>query len=91
MPNAAIGADNIFQLFALYVLNPLYKLAIAGTFLYFLFGVFMYIANMNNPDEAVKGRNHLLWGLVGLFIVFSVGGLLPLLNGVIGGMFGFEG
>jgi hypothetical protein len=42
---------------------------------------------MNDPDKKNTGKAHLLWGLVGLIIIFSVGGILAILNKTVGGMF----
>jgi hypothetical protein len=69
------------------VFSPLYQ-AVAGiTILYFLYGVARYVIELNNPDSKTTGRSHMFWGLVGLFIVLSVGGILNILDGSLGGMF----
>jgi hypothetical protein len=47
----------------------------------------MFIYNFNDPTKKNEGKSHLLWGLVGLFIIFSVGGILKMFNSVLGGMF----
>lgn len=69
--------------------SPLYQLAVGFAFVYFLYGVVKFIYNINNPEEKKLGRNHMLYGLIGLFIIFSVGGILSVLNSVLSGMFSF--
>lgn len=69
------------------VFSPIYQAVVGITILYFLYGVVRYIIDLNNPDSKTTGRSHLFWGLIGLFIVLSVGGILNLLNGSLGGMF----
>ncbi len=71
------------------VFVPLYQLFLGATFAYFLFGVMWYMWQMNNPDVRDKAREHLLWGGIGLFIMFSVGGLFKLFSGVFTGIFTF--
>ncbi|MEZ0208774.1 MAG: hypothetical protein ACAH17_01195 [Candidatus Paceibacterota bacterium] len=69
------------------VFSPIYQAVVGVTILYFLYGVARYVIELNNPESQTTGRSHLFWGLVGLFIVLSVGGILAFLNGSIGSMF----
>ena len=70
-------------------LSPLYKLVVAFAFLYFLFGVVKFIININDPEKKNLGKSHMLYGLIGLFIIFSIGGILEFLNSTLSGMFSF--
>ncbi|GIW69107.1 MAG: hypothetical protein KatS3mg100_601 [Candidatus Parcubacteria bacterium] len=57
---------------SLYVINPiLYLLMVIATAL-FLWGAARFILNADNPQERERGRKHLVWGLVGLFVMTSV-------------------
>lgn len=87
MDKTILNSEKIFQNVVTQVFSPLYQLVAALAFLYFLWGVFKYIYDMNDPEKKTTGRNHMLWGLVGLFIIFSIGGILPLFNKILGGMF----
>ncbi len=69
--------------------SPLYQLAVGFALVYFLYGVVKFIYNINDPEKKNLGKNHMLYGLIGLFIIFSVGGILELLNSVLSGMFSF--
>lgn len=59
------------------ILNPLIYLASGACFVYFLFGVFKFILAKYNADEqgVKKGKSHMLWGLIGLVIIFSAGAI----------------
>ncbi len=81
------AGDKIFQGIVTELLSPLYQLVAVCAVVYFLYGVFMFIKNMNDPDKKNIGKSHLLWGMVGLFIIFSVGGILKVFNTIFGGMF----
>ncbi len=82
------NADDILQKLATEIFSPLYQLIVAIAFLYFLYGVAKFIYDMKNPQEKNTGKQHLLWGLIGLFIIFSVGGILSMFEGIFGSLFG---
>lgn len=60
------------------IFTPLYQFVVAIAFLYFLYGVVKFIHDMRNPEEKNTGKAHLLWGMIGLFIILSVGPILKL-------------
>lgn len=79
--------EEILQNTITEIFNPLYKLAVALAILYFLYGVFKFIMDMNDPEKKNFGKAHLLYGTIGLFIILSVGGILQFFSGVFGGVF----
>lgn len=81
------GGDAIFAKVVSGIFNPIYQLLVGVAFIYFLFGVVKFIYDMNDPEKKSFGKSHLLWGLIGLFIIFSIGGILPIFNSIFGGMF----
>lgn len=81
-----MNGEQVLQNVVTEIFDPLYKLAVALAFLYFLYGVFKFIVDMNDPQKKNFGKSHLLWGLVGLLIILSVGGILKLFSDVFGGM-----
>ncbi len=84
--NGAVGAtDALLQKAIQYVLQPIYTIAVVVAFLYFLFGVAMLLFQMNNPEKREEARAHLLYGVIGLFIILSVGAIIKFINGLVGG------
>ena len=81
------GGDAIFAKVVSGIFNPLYQLLVVIAFIYFLYGVAKFIYDMNDPEKKTFGKSHLLWGLVGLFIILSIGGILQIFNNIFGGMF----
>jgi hypothetical protein len=81
------NSEKIFQNFIGGVVNPIFGFSVMLITLYFLWGVLKYIINLDKPDEREIARRHMIWGLVGLFIIFSIGGILGLLSSTLGGMF----
>lgn len=84
---AALDPDTVLQSLINEFLTPLYQLTAAIAFVYFLYGAAKFIYDMKNPEEKNTGKQHLLWGMVGLFIIFSVGGILQLFGSMFGGPF----
>ncbi len=82
-----INGEAVFQGVITQIFNPLYQLITALAVVYFLFGVAKFIYDINNPEKKTDGKNHLLWGLFGLFIILSLGGILPFFISIFGGAF----
>lgn len=63
-------------------LNPAIYLLSALAFVWFLYGVVMFIlARVNGEEEGIKkGKQHMLWGLIGLVIVFSAGSIYKIIT-----------
>ncbi len=62
------------------IINPLILLAFGVALVVFLYGVFEYIwKSRSNPQQIKTGTNHMLWGIVGMFIMISVFGIFRFL------------
>ena len=66
------------------ILNPLIEFAFIIAFVVFLFGVMEMIRGANSEEKRRKGREHMLWGIVGFIIMFGVYGILNLLVNTFG-------
>ncbi|MDO8623870.1 MAG: hypothetical protein Q7R54_00765 [bacterium] len=63
------------------IINPIILLLAAGAFIAFLWGVVQFIFHAGDETKRTEGREAILWGLVGLVIIFGVYGILNLLTG----------
>ena len=79
------ATDTILGKVITYLLNPLYQIIVVVAFLYFLFGVMYLLFQMNKPDKRELARANLMYGLIGLFIILSVGGIIKYINEIVGG------
>lgn len=75
--------DNTFYALFDNIINPAVYAFSVFCFVWFLFGVGKFILAKYNADEnGIKsGRNHMLWGLIGLIIVFSAGAIYKFITG----------
>jgi Type IV secretion system pilin len=67
-----------------YVVNPLVDLLIGLAVIYFLYGVFNFVRNAENPEKRIEGAKHILWGVVGIAIMFSVFTFTRIIKNTIG-------
>lgn len=58
------------------ILNPTIVLLFAVAVLYFVWGLVKYIQNSDEPGKRAEGAQHMLWGLIGLFIMVSAVAIL---------------
>ncbi|MEI6042620.1 MAG: hypothetical protein WCQ00_03595 [bacterium] len=68
-----------------YILNPLIVLAFAVAMVVFTWGVFDYIKGASDPKARETGRSHILWGIIGIAIMFSVFGIMRVISNTVGG------
>ncbi len=74
-------ADSISDQLANNILTPLIGLASMVAFVYFLFGIARFFVTKDQNDDArIKLRTHLMWGFLGLFIIFSIGGIISVIS-----------
>ena len=58
------------------IINPLLLLLIAAATVYFLWGLFTFVMNAEDSAERAEGKRKIVWGLIGLFIMLSVFGII---------------
>ena len=63
------------------VLNPLVYLFVGAGVVYFLAGVLKYMRKASDDKEHEEGRKMMLYGIIALFVMVSVWGLVRVLQG----------
>ena len=66
------------------IINPIILLLFAVAVLVFLYGVFIYVKDSGSEDARATGKQHIIWGIFGMFIMISVFGILTLVMNTIG-------
>jgi uncharacterized membrane protein YjfL (UPF0719 family) len=51
---------------------------------YFLYGLVDFIANPDNTDKREEGKQHMLWGVIGMFIMMAVFTIMRILANTLG-------
>jgi hypothetical protein len=86
--HCSYGAGTLFGIFSIIfgiINNILIPLLFAVAFLVFIWGVFKYFILSGGDEDGQKaGRQLILWGLIGFFVMFSVWGLVNILINTFG-------
>ena len=61
------------------IINTIIEFLFALAVVYFLYGVFEFIANQENEEKKTTGKSHMIWGVIGIAIMMSVWVILNLL------------
>jgi hypothetical protein len=68
----AANLDQVLLKINFYIINPLIRILFALAFLIFVWGIIQYVLQRDSVDAKGQGRQHMIWGLVGLAIMTSV-------------------
>lgn len=88
LPLVSFAAVNNLSDVGSFIINTINNIIVpvlfAIAFIVFLWGAFeTFILGANNTDVKDRGKNLMLWGLIGFFVMVSVWGLVNILTGTI--------
>jgi len=75
---------KIFDLAICILRFSVWPLLISISVIVFIVGVIKYISNGDDSAKREEGRNFIMYGLIGLFVIVSVWGLVGVLQGTFG-------
>ncbi len=81
MPNGNPDFASLVSLVIGSVFSPLTGLLIGAAVVYFLAGVLKYVRQVSDDKAREEGRKMMLYGIVALFVMISVWGLVNVLRG----------
>lgn len=67
-----------------YVVDPAMLLLFTAGFLVFIYGLTKFLWQLKDGHGYDEGVNHMLWGIIGMFIMVSVWGIINLIINTIG-------
>ncbi len=80
-----MGAEAIAQRLTEVVINPLLLLVFALGFLVFVYGIAEFVWGLSADTESKQdGKRHMLWGVVGMFVMAGAYGIFKLLVDIVG-------
>lgn len=68
----AANLDQSLMRINYYIINPIIRILFAIAFIYFVWGIIQYTINRDSVNAKNQGRDHIMWGLIGLAIMTSV-------------------
>jgi uncharacterized membrane protein YidH (DUF202 family) len=66
------------------IINPLIFFIFALALVYFVYGLAKYLLSPDNEELKKSSKQHMLWGVIGMFIMVSVFGIMNLVLNTIG-------
>jgi len=76
--------DNFIANVSREILNPIVELLFVLALLFFTWGVFKFVANPDAPAERETGKQNMIWGVVGMFVMVGAYGLIWFLRNSLG-------
>ncbi|MBI5003634.1 hypothetical protein HZC00_00895 [Candidatus Kaiserbacteria bacterium] len=74
----------LVQKMTTYVIDPLMLILFACGFFLFMFGMVEFLFKKSRGQDSPEGKNHMIYGVIGMLIMVSVGGIIGFLVGTFG-------
>lgn len=65
------------------IFNPLILLVFGAALIMFLIGVLEMVWGVDNPEKVRTGKQHIIWGIIGMTIMLSAFGIINLVCGTL--------
>lgn len=76
--------DSFVQKVSTEILEPIITLLALGAFLVFVWGVVKFIRNADNDEKRKEGQMHMIWGIIGLAIIFGASAIVNFIKSAAG-------
>lgn len=76
--------DKLISAISNQILNPLILLLFGIAMIVFIWGLVRFIAHGGDEEVRTTAKRHILYGLLGMFIMFSAFALVRLITGSLG-------
>lgn len=87
LPATGKKIQNVFVYVSCILQRSVIPLVFGLAMLVFLWGVFNFVVNGENEDKRSKGKQYMIWGIIGLTVMVALWGLVSLVIDT----FGLEG
>lgn len=84
IPTAEASVTTLMKSINRVIINPLIVLLFALAMVYFIYGLVRYLLSPDNEEVRKSSKTSMLWGIIGMFIMVSVFGILSLIMNTIG-------
>ena len=71
---------SLINFFTCTLMNAVVPLLMALSVVGFVYGIIQYFLNPDNEEKRKAGKSFMLWGLVALFVIVSIWGLVGILS-----------
>jgi len=81
----AADIDTLISKINNVIINPLIAFIFALALAYFLYGVVMFLSKKDSDTARADGKRHMLWGIVGMFVMVGVFGIINFIMSTVNG------
>lgn len=78
------GVQGLVGNFTEFIIRPAVNVLFALGFLLFVWGLIEFLHAINQGRDSSEGKQHMLWGLIGMLIMVSALSIIRLLTGSFG-------
>ena len=75
-----MSVGDVVGRFTTYVIDPALLILAAAGFFFFVWGLVKFLIALSQGGDTKEGKDHMIWGVVGMVIMFSVVGIIALIN-----------
>ncbi|MCK9352133.1 MAG: hypothetical protein WCT49_02785 [Candidatus Paceibacterota bacterium] len=79
-----MNIDQLLLKIYTFILNPFIAVLFVVATVYFLIGLIRYFLPQGSDSDRQTGQRHMVWGLVGMFIMITVFGIMKLIVNTFG-------
>lgn len=84
IPTAEASVESLMRAIDKVIINPLIILLFALAVVYFLYGLARYLLSPDNEEIRSSSKSHMVWGVIGMFIMVSVFGIMNIIIRTLG-------
>lgn len=74
------AASNLIGKLVTYVIDPAILVVFAAGFFFFVYGLVQFLWRLDEGGDNRDGKQHMVWGIVGMLIMVSVFGIITIIN-----------
>ena len=78
------AASDVVSRFVDLIIDPAILVIFTFGFFLFIWGLVQFLWNLDEGGENAAGKQHMLWGIVGMLIMVSVFGILNIIDNTLG-------
>lgn len=76
--------DRFIDIVTREIINPIITLLALAAFVVFVWGIVDFIRGAGNEERRELGKRHMVWGIVGLVIIFGARGIITFIASLFG-------
>jgi len=79
IPVAEASVKTLMNSISTVIIDPLIGLLFSLAVVYFIYGLAQYLLNPESEEVRKSSKTHMLWGIIGIFIMVSVYGIIDII------------